>query len=64
MAKAVKPVPEGYHTITPQLALDNAAQAIDWLQAAFGAQEVSRSLGPDGKIMHAEVKIGELVHSW
>jgi PhnB protein len=58
MAKAAKPVPEGYHTITPQLALDNAAQTIDWYKKALGAEEISRSAGPDGKIMHAELKIG------
>lgn len=58
MAKAAKPVPEGYHTITPQLTLDNAAQTIDWYKKALGAEEVSRSVGPDGKIMHAEIKIG------
>jgi PhnB protein len=58
MAKAAKPVPEGYHTITPQLTLDNAAQTIDWYKKAFGAEELSRSVGPDGKVMHAEVKIG------
>ena len=58
MAKAAKAVPEGYHTITPQLALDNAAQTIDWYKRAFGAEEISRSLGPDGKVMHAELKIG------
>jgi PhnB protein len=59
MAKAVKPVPDGYHTITPQLTLDNAAQTIDWYKKALGAEEVSRSAGPDGKIMHAEIKIGD-----
>jgi PhnB protein len=58
MAKAAKPVPEGYHTITPQLALDNAAQTMDWYKKALGAEELSRSVGPDGKIMHAELKIG------
>ena len=59
MAKAAKAVPEGYHTITPQLTLDNAAQTIEWYKKALGASEVSRSVGPDGKIMHAEVKIGD-----
>jgi PhnB protein len=59
MAKAKHPVPEGHHTITPQLTLDNAAQAIEWYKKALGAQEVSRSTGPDGKIMHAEVRIGD-----
>lgn len=58
MAKATKAVPDGYHTITPQLTLDNAAQTIDWYKSALGAEEVSRSAGPDGKIMHAELKIG------
>jgi PhnB protein len=58
MAKAAKAVPEGYHTITPQLTLDDAAKTIDWYKKALGAEEVSRSLGPDGKIMHAELKIG------
>jgi len=59
MAKAAKPVPDGFHTITPQLTLDNAAQTIDWYKKAFGAEEVRRSAGPDGKIMHAELKIGD-----
>jgi PhnB protein len=58
MAKAAKAIPEGYYSITPQLTLDNAAQMLDWYKKAFGAQEISRSLGPDGKIMHAEVQIG------
>jgi PhnB protein len=59
MAKAAKAVPDGYHTITPQLTLDKAAQTIDWYKKALGAEEVSRSVGPDGKIMHAELKIGD-----
>src|SRR5262245_29767797 len=58
MAKSCKPAPEGYHTITPQLTLDNAAQSIDWYKRAFGANEVMRSAAPDGKIMHAELQIG------
>jgi PhnB protein len=58
MAKARHSVPEGFHTVTPQLVLDNAAQAIEWYKKALGAQEVSRALGPDGKIMHADLKIG------
>jgi uncharacterized glyoxalase superfamily protein PhnB len=59
MAKAKSFVPEGFHTLTPQLVLDDAAQTIDWYTKALGAQEVSRSVGPDGKIMHAELKIGD-----
>lgn len=58
MAKAKKPVPDGYHTVTPQLTLDNAAAAIDWYKKAFGAEELGRATGPDGKIMHAELSIG------
>jgi PhnB protein len=59
MAKAKSPVPEGYHTITTQLTLDNCAQAIDWYKKALGAEESGRAVGPDGKIMHAELKIGD-----
>jgi len=58
MAKAKSAIPEGYHTVTPQLTLDNAAQAIEWYKKAFGADEVSRFAGPDGKIMHADLRIG------
>ena len=59
MAKAKRAVPEGYHTVTPQLVIDNAAQAIDWYKKALGAEELARAVGPDGKIMHAEVRIGD-----
>ena len=52
-------MPKGLHTITPQLTLDNAAKTLDWYQKAFGAKEIYRSLGPDGKVMHAEVHIGD-----
>ena len=58
MAKAAKAIPEGFQTVTPSLILDNAAQTIEWYKRAFGAEEVYRSLGPDGKVMHAEIKIG------
>jgi PhnB protein len=58
MAKA-KAIPEGFHSVTPVLTLDNAAQAIDWYKKALGAQEVSRAVGPDGKIMHADLRIGD-----
>jgi len=59
MSKAKKAVPEGFHTVTPQLTLDNAAQAIDWYKKALGAEEASRAVGPDGKIMHAELRVGD-----
>jgi PhnB protein len=59
MSKAKSAIPEGHHTVTPQLTLDNAVQAIEWYKKALGAEEVSRAAGPDGKIMHAEVRIGD-----
>lgn len=59
MSKAKSPVPEGYHTVTAALTLDDAAKAIDWYKQAFGAEEVGRNAGPDGKIMHAEIRIGD-----
>jgi PhnB protein len=59
MTKAAKPVPEGYHTVTPQLTLDDAAQAIEWYKNALGAEELGRAEGPDGKIMHATLRIGD-----
>ena len=59
MAKAKSAVPEGLHTLTPHLILDDAAKAIDWYKKALGAVEVSRSPGPDGKIMHAQIRIGD-----
>jgi len=58
MAKAKSAVPEGYHTVTPQLTLDNAAEAIEWYKKALGAVEGDRATGPDGKIMHSELRIG------
>ena len=58
MAAKVKPVPEGYHTATPYLIVKDAARAVEYYKKAFGATELMRLPGPDGKIMHAEVKIG------
>ncbi len=59
MAKHVKPIPKNFHSITPNLICRNAAQAIDFYKAVFGANEMVRMPGPDGKIMHAELKIGD-----
>ncbi len=59
MAKAKQAVPAGYHTVTPQLALDDAAQAIEWYKKALGAEETARAVGSDGKIIHAEIRIGD-----
>src|SRR5262245_53470043 len=58
MTIAKSPIPEGFHTVTPQLIFDTAAQAIDWYKKALGAEEKSRAVAPDGKIMHAELQIG------
>ncbi len=55
---AVKPIPPGYHTVTPYLIVKNAASAIEFYKKAFGATELMRFAGPDGKIGHAEIKIG------
>jgi PhnB protein len=59
MAKAAHPIPAGHRTITPHLTLDDAASAIDWYKKALGAEEVARAVGPDGKIIHAEIRIGD-----
>jgi PhnB protein len=56
---AVKPVPEGYRTITPYLAVDGAAEAIEYYKKAFGAKERGRMDVPGGKIGHAELEIGD-----
>lgn len=60
MATHVKPIPEGYHTVTPQMVVRKAAEAIDFYRRAFGAEELHRHLGPDGKsIIHAALQIGD-----
>ena len=56
---ATKPIPEGYHSVTPYLAVDDAAQAIEYYKKAFGARERVRMPAPDGKIGHAELEIGD-----
>ncbi|RWU21591.1 glyoxalase [Pseudomonas alkylphenolica] len=55
---AVKPIPEGQHSITPYLGIKDAGKAIDFYKAAFGAVEMFRLESPDGRIGHAELKIG------
>jgi PhnB protein len=59
MSNPVRAIPEGYHTITPYLTCKNSAQAIDFYKSVFGAQEIMRMAGPDGKIGHAEIQIGD-----
>jgi PhnB protein len=56
---SVKPIPEGYNTLSLHLAVDNAAKAIDYYKQAFGAKERMRMDAPDGKIGHAELEIGD-----
>lgn len=56
---SVKPIPDDMHTLTPHLMCDNAAQAIDFYVRAFNAVEMARLPGPNGKIMHASVRIGD-----
>ncbi len=54
----VKPIPDGYHTVTPYMIVKDAARAIEFYKKAFGATELVRMAGPDGKVFHAEIKIG------
>jgi uncharacterized glyoxalase superfamily protein PhnB len=62
MARKVKPVPDGFHTLTPGVIVKDAARAIDFYKKAFGAEERSRLSGPDGRsVVHAELKIGNSV---
>jgi len=61
MPKKVKPVPKGFHAVTPALNQANAAQTIDFCKKAFGAKERMRMAGPGGKIMHAEIVIGDSI---
>lgn len=61
MAKAASPVPDGYHTITPEICCRGASEAIAFYKAAFGAEECARSLGPNGKVMHAQIKVGDSI---
>ncbi len=55
----VKPVPDGYHTVTPYLTVRGASGALEFYAKAFGAEERFRMPGPDGSIMHAEMRIGD-----
>lgn len=62
MASKNQAVPDGYNTITAQLAIDGAAEAIEFYKKAFGAVELMRIPGPDGRgVMHAEMKIGDSI---
>jgi uncharacterized glyoxalase superfamily protein PhnB len=59
---AVKPIPDGYHSITPSVVVDNGAEAIEFYKRALGAEELFRMPMPDGRIGHAELRIGDSVY--
>jgi PhnB protein len=56
---AVNPVPEGYHSLTPYLFMRGAAEALDYYEKAFGAKQIYRMEGPSGRVVHAEIAIGD-----
>jgi PhnB protein len=58
---SVKPIPEGMRTVTPHLVCDGAADAIEFYKKAFDAADNGRMPGPDGRIMHAQIRIGDSV---
>ena len=59
MPQKTQAIPKGYHTVTPSIFVANAAKAIEFYKNALGAEEVMRFPGPDGKIMHAEIRVGD-----
>ncbi len=60
MAGKANPIPEGFHTVSPHFVVKNATEAIEFYKKAFGAEEICRMPGPDGKsVMHCELKIGD-----
>jgi PhnB protein len=61
MANKAQAIPKGYHTVTPSLFVIGAAKAIEFYKKALGAEELMRFPGPDGAIMHAEIKIGDSI---
>jgi len=61
MARRVKPIPQGHHSVTPYLIVGDAASALEFYRKAFGASELMRVPGPQGRIGHAEIKIGDSV---
>jgi PhnB protein len=61
MAQKAQAVPRGFHSVTPSITVAGASKAIDFYKKALGAEELMRFPGPDGKIMHAEIKIGDSI---
>ena len=58
---AVKPIPEGYHSLTPYLTVEGVPRLLEFVKAAFDAKETECIAGPDGRIAHAEARIGDSV---
>ena len=61
MPANVKPIPDGYHSVTPYLIVKGGNAAVEFYKKAFGAEEMFRIPGPDGKLGHAEIRIGDSV---
>ena len=61
MPNPVKPIPDNYHALTPNLVCRDAAQAIDFYKTVFGATEIMRMPGPSGNVLHAELRIGDSI---
>lgn len=59
--KEISPIPAGFHTVTPYLTLNRGTEAIEFYKKAFGAKELAREATPDGKIMHARIRIGDSI---
>jgi uncharacterized glyoxalase superfamily protein PhnB len=59
MPKSVEPIPDGYHTVTPYLLVDDPSTILDFIERAFGGSVVSRYHAPDGSLAHAEARIGD-----
>jgi PhnB protein len=59
MKRSTRPIPTGFHTITPHLVVKNCANAIDFYKRALGAKEINRMPGPDGRLVHAEIQLGD-----
>ncbi|HZY93966.1 MAG TPA: VOC family protein [Candidatus Bathyarchaeia archaeon] len=57
----LEPIPKGFRSVTPYLSINGAAEALEWYKKAFGAKELTREATPDGKIMHARIRIGDSI---
>lgn len=59
MAEAVAPIPQGFHTLTPHLSVNGGVRFMEFLKRAFGATEIHRMPAPDGRLMHAQTRLGD-----